>query len=72
MNAKQRRQAKRKSITRATLEPSQIRIAEDSNSSKQTIHPPSPAQTATRSSMYLGLFTFSIIFWAIIAYIFLT
>ena len=66
MNAKQRRQAKRKSITRATLEPSQIRIVEDSINSEQTIHPPSPAQVTTRSSVYLGLFAFSLICWAII------
>ena len=72
MNAKQRRQAKRSLKTQATLEPSQIRTVENSNNSEQTIHPPSPAQTATRSSMYLGLFTFSLIFWVIIVYIFLT
>tara|TARA_R100001244_G_C5122854_1_gene123902 strand:+ start:278 stop:493 length:216 start_codon:yes stop_codon:yes gene_type:complete len=71
MNAKQRRQAKRSLKTQATLEPSQIRIVEESNSSEQTIHPPSPAQTATHSSMYLGLFAFSLIFWAIIAYLLL-
>ena len=71
MNAKQRRQAKRKSITRATLEPSQIRTAQGINNSEQTIHPPSPAQVTTRGSVYLGLFAFSLICWAIIAYLLL-
>ena len=71
MNAKQRRKAQRSTRKQATLEPSQIRTAEESNSSTQTIHPPSPAQVTTRGSVYLGLFAFSLICWAIIVYLLL-
>ena len=71
MNAKQRSKAQRSTRNQAALEPSQIRIVEDCINSEQTIHPPSPAQVTTRSSVYLGLFAFSLICWAIIVYLLL-